>query len=123
MIKSFTDLKAWQSGHELSIQIYQYTNKFPKSEQFGLVSQMRRAAVSVTSNIAEGFGRSSEKDKEHFYVMASGSLYELKSQVLLAKDLGFIDNEDINFILDKLVTAHKLVNGLLRAHRGGKSNV
>ncbi len=84
---------------------------------------MRRAAVSVTSNIAEGFGRASEKDREHFYVMASGSLYELKSQVLLAKDLGFIDSKDIDSIFDNLNTAHKLINGLLRAHRQGKSNV
>jgi four helix bundle protein len=83
MIKSFTDLRAWQEAHKLA-------DSFPSAEQFGLTGQARRAAVSVSSNLAEGFGRDSQKDKEHFYVMASGSLYEVKSQLLLARDLGYI---------------------------------
>jgi four helix bundle protein len=124
-IKSFTDLKAWRSSHRLSISIYRITEEFPKNEQFGLCSQMKRATVSVTSNIAEGFGRATPADKEHFYIMASGSLYEIKSQLILAKDLGFINNEAFQKIAEEANAAHRLLNGLLKAHKlsKGSSNV
>ncbi len=117
MIKSFTDLDAWKNAHKLAIMVYEFTQYFPKPEQFGLTSQMRRSAVSVTSNLAEGFGRSSQKDKEHFYTMSSGSLYELKSQILLAYDLSFMNKKDFDIIFENLTVTHKLVNGLLRAHK------
>lgn len=116
-MKSFTDLKAWQKSHQLALSIYKLTDNFPPSEQFGLSSQMRRAAVSVCSNLAEGFGRSSSKDKEHFYTMSGGSLYELKSQSLLAKDLSYISGKEFALLADQLNQTHKLINGLLRSHR------
>lgn len=116
-IKSFTDLKAWQESHKLAIDIYRLTESFPTNEQYGLISQLKRAASSVTSNIAESFGRSSSKDTEHFFVMATGSLYEIKSQLLLAKDLGFVGLEDFNAIAEQTNLAHKLLNGLLRSHK------
>jgi len=116
-IKSFTDLKAWQESHRLALAIYRVTENFPPNEQYGLTSQLKRAASSVTSNIAEGFGRSSSKDTEHFFTMATGSLYEIKSQLLLAKDLGFISTKDFSVIAEQANLAHKLLNGLLRAHR------
>lgn len=116
MIKSFTDLHAWQNAHQLTLGVHKVTADFPSSEQFGLSSQIRRAAVSVTSNIAEGFGRSSKKDQEHFYTMASGSLYELKSQLLLARDLGYISSDRFSSLFDIADIAHKLIHGLLRAH-------
>jgi four helix bundle protein len=116
-IKSFTDLKAWREAHVLAISVYRLTEKFPQNEQFGLCSQLKRAASSVTSNIAEGFGRSSSKDKEHFYTMATGSLYEIKSQLILAKDLKFISQEDFISIADEANIAHKLLNSLLKAHK------
>lgn len=87
---SFTDLRVWQLAHQASLSIYKATNSFPSSEQFGLTSQMRRAIVSVSSNIAEGYGRSTEKDREHFYTIASGSLYELKSQLMVAHDIKYL---------------------------------
>lgn len=116
-MKSFTDLRAWQEAHRLALAIYMLTDEFPKSELFGLTSQLRRAAVSVSSNLAEGFGRDSQKDKEHFYVMASGSLYEVKSQLLLARDLGYIAKPAFIEISGKANLAHKTLNALLKAHR------
>ena len=76
-IKSFTDLIAWQEAHKLALIVYKTTKKFPENEKFGLVSQMRRSAVSITSNIAEGFSRVSKKEKLQFYAIARGSLTEL----------------------------------------------
>ena len=81
---------------------------------FGLASQMQRAAVSVTSNIAEGFSRQSNKDKSHFYTMALGSLTELQNELLLARDLAYITNEKFLSVADQSVKIHKLINGLIK---------
>ena len=116
-IKSFTDLIAWQAVYNLSLNVYKVTGSFPSSENFGLTSQMRRASVSATSNIAEGFGRSGNKDRDHFYQMASGSLYELKSQTLIAKGLGYLSQGDYEELVELADRAHKLLNGLIRSHR------
>lgn len=94
-IQNFTDLIVWQKGHKLVLEVYKQTKKFPKDELFGLVSQIRRASVSITSNIAEGFGRFSEKEKLHFYSFAYGSLMEVQNQIIIAKDLGFINEEEM----------------------------
>lgn len=88
-IKSFTDLNAFKEAHKLALLIYKTTKYFPKEEKFSLIDQMRRAAISITSNIAEGFSRNTIKDKCQFYTLAQGSLSELQSQLLLAKDLGY----------------------------------
>jgi four helix bundle protein len=97
-IQNFKDLDVWKEGHNLVIEIYAVTKEFPREEQFGLVSQMRRAAVSITSNIAEGFVRKSYKDKAHFYNMSKGSLAELQDQLLISKDVGYIDDVIYNKI-------------------------
>lgn len=89
-ITSFTGIKVWQEGHQLVIMIYKETDIFPKREVYSLIDQMRRAAVSVTSNIAEGFGRSGYKDRLRFYCQTQGSLTELKNQLLVAKDVGYL---------------------------------
>ena len=83
MIKTFKDLKAWQLSFELASKVYRATKNFPKEEQFGITNQLRRASVSISSNIAEGFGRSSRKEKDQFYSIAYGSLLEVESQLLL----------------------------------------
>lgn len=116
-IKNFTDLVAWQAGYNLTLDIYRATQDFPNLENFGLTSQMRRSSVSVVSNIAEGFGRSTSKDREHFYQMASGSLYELKSQMLVAQGLNYLSGDKYDGLLDLADRAHKLLHGLLRSHR------
>ncbi|MCX6808581.1 MAG: four helix bundle protein [Candidatus Berkelbacteria bacterium] len=91
-MKSFQDIIAWQKSHEFVLKIYELTKLFPKNEEFCLTNQIRRAAISVPSNIAEGFKRKSTKDSLHFYNIAEGSLEEAKYQLLLARDLGYIES-------------------------------
>lgn len=88
-IQNFRDLTVWQKAHALVLATYKLTKSFPDDERFGLVSQMRRASVSVAANIAEGFVRKGRQDKLHFYNMAQGSLEETKYYLILAKDLGY----------------------------------
>ena len=114
-IKSFTDLIAWQEGHQLVLEIYRLIKEFPKEERFGLASQISRAAVSVTSNIAEGFSRKSDKEKIQFYHNALGSLTELQNQLLIAKDIKYISREDFSKTAEQSVQIHKLINGLIKS--------
>lgn len=113
-IVKFTDLDAWKEGHKLVLFVYQSTKDFPKEEVFGLVSQMRRFAVSITSNIAEGFSRRSSKDKLHFYVMAQGSLTELQNQLLIARDIGYMTKNKFSEIAELSVVSHKILSGLIK---------
>jgi len=112
-ISNFYDLNAWKEGHGLVLSIYKITKDFPRDELFGLVSQMRRAAVSVTSNIAEGFSRRSLKEKVQFYSMASGSLTELHNQLMVAKDVGYITEVNFEIIQSQVVKTHMILNGLI----------
>lgn len=116
-IKSFTDLDAWKEAHKLVLEIYKITKFFPKEEMFGLTSQLRRAVVSISSNIAEGFSRQSYKDKLHFYSMALGSLTETQNEILVARDIGYINSEIFHQIAKQTVIVSKLINGLIKASR------
>jgi len=111
-IRDFSDLLVWQEGHKLVLGIYVLTKKFPKEEVFGLVNQMRRAAVSVTSNIAEGFGRQGYKEKIQFYYIFQGSIIELKDQLPIARDIQYIDSSEYADIRERADKAHKLLQGL-----------
>lgn len=113
-IKSFTDLHAWQSGHTVVLYIYRTTKNFPKEEQFGLTNQIRRASVSITSNIAEGFSRTSFKEKVQFYAIALGSLTEVQNQLLIARDVQYLAQEEFATISSETITASKLINGLIK---------
>lgn len=113
-IRSFTDLNAWKESHKLAIMVYETTKTFPREELYSLVDQMRRAAISVTSNIAEGFGRQSYKEKIQFYYIAQGSLIELKNQLLLARDIGYLDSKKFNEMAEQANCAHKLLQGLIK---------
>ncbi len=115
--KDFQDLVVRQEAHRYVLSIYKATNHFPRNEQFALTSQVRRAAASITSNIAEGFGRKQVKDKEHFYVMARGSLDETRNQLLLARDLQYLSSDQYKLLEDQAITVAKLLGGLLRAHK------
>lgn len=114
-IKSFTDLNAWKESHSLAIDIYKITKTFPADEKFGLTDQMRRCAVSITSNIAEGFSRRSKKEKAQFFYMSLGSVTELQNQLLLAKDIGYLQRLDFKLLADKTVVSSKLINGLIKS--------
>lgn len=112
-IHTFKDLIAWQKSHEFVIEIYQVTSKFPSHEQFGLTNQVRRAAVSIVSNIAEGFGRRSVADRARFYDMARASLYEVQAQLLVAKDVNFLNTEKYLELETVGMICHKLLTGLI----------
>ncbi len=114
-IKSFTDLIAWKESHDLVLRIYQLTSTFPKEEQFGLVSQLRRASVSISSNIAEGFSRNSNKEKIQFYYTAKGSLTEVQNQLLISKDLSYLKKESFNTMALQSVKVSKLIVGLIKS--------
>ena len=116
-INAFTDLDAWKEAHALVIMIYKETEYFPKQELFGLVSQMRRCAISITSNIAEGFSRQSYKEKVQFYSIAQGSITELQSQMYVTKDVGYIKEERFQKIMEKTTKVHKIINGLIKGAR------
>lgn len=115
MIKSFTDLEAWREAHRLTLSIYKSSKKFPKDELFGLVSQIRRAVISIESNIAEGFSRYHFKDRLNFYYQARGSIAEVQSQSITAKDLGYIDEIDLTGILDTSQKTQIILSGLIKS--------
>lgn len=113
-ITSFTKLRAWQEGHKLVLLIYKITRGFPKDEQFALVPQMRRAVISLTSNIAEGFTRKSYKEKIQFYYMALSSLTEIQNQLIAARDIKYLTKEYFAKCANLSVTVSKILNGLIK---------
>lgn len=113
-ITSFTDLIVWQKAHALTLELYKASASFPKEELFGLTSQMRRAALSITSNIAEGFGRRSYNEKIHFYSIARGSTTELQNQLILAHDIGYVSTPNFSSLADQLIEVHKMITALIK---------
>jgi four helix bundle protein len=103
------ELKIWQKSVELSIAIYKVIKHFPKEETYGLTSQIRRAAVSIPSNIAEGAGRDSQKEFVHFLSIANGSAYELQTQLLIAHRLNFIEADTLKALLNELDEIQKMI--------------
>lgn len=110
--KTFEDLIVWQKSHAFVLDVYQYTNKFPKSELYGLASQFRRAAVSIAANIAEGFKKRGRKDKARFLNISQGSLEECRYYLILSKDLNYGENKELN---TKLEDASKLLDAYSKA--------
>ena len=120
-IKNFTDLFVWQKGHKLVLNIYKITDKFPKEEKYGLSDQIKRASVSITSNIAEGFGRDGLNDKAHFYTIALGSVYEIQNQLIIARDLKYINTNECSVLLDECVEISKMISVLIKKIRSFKT--
>ncbi len=112
-IQKYTDLNTWKYSHGLVLDIYKISEKFPDIEKFGLTNQIRRASVSITSNIAECFGRNSANDKRQFYAIAKGSLFEVHNQLLIARDLQFISMSDFDKLNSKIEIISKLLSGII----------
>ena len=120
-IKNFTDLFVWQRGHKLVLDIYKITEKFPKEEKYGLSDQIKRASVSITSNIAEGFGRDKFNDKAHFYTIALGSIYEIQNQLIIARDLKYINIGECDVLLNECTEISKMMLVLIKKIRSFKT--
>ncbi len=116
-IETFTDLRVWEEGHKLVILIYDFTKGFPKAEVYSLVDQMRRAASSITANIAEGFGRQTFKDKLQFYYVSQGSLSELKNFLLIARDVGYLNLDEFEILKNQSDLTHQLLQGFIQKTR------
>jgi len=113
-MKSFRDLQIWQRGLDLSILIYGHTVNFPKDEQFGLTSQLRRASTSVPLNIAEGWGRGSNKSFANFLKIARGSLFEVETILEICFRLNYINNETINTLRNEIEQIGKMINSFIK---------
>jgi len=111
--QSFLDLDVWKKSRELSLKVYQFTANFPKEELYGLVSQMRRASVSISSNIAEGCGRQHNKENIQFQYIAKGSIYELESQMYIALDMKFVNEYKFIELIDSIADWRRLLVGFI----------
>lgn len=112
---SFEKLKVWQKSRTLAVQVYKLTKLFPKEERFGLVSQMRRSAASISSNIAEGSGRHKPKDKARFTEIAFGSALELLNQSILSFDLEYIEEKNYLLIRNEISEITAMLDGLRKS--------
>ena len=118
-IKSFEGLPVWQVTRKFTNKIYNLTNKFPKEEIYGLTSQIRRATVSIMSNIAEGFDRRSDKELSNFLSMARGSSSEVQNDLYIALDLKYISKEDFTIMYQEAKKIAKQINGLMTYLKSG----
>lgn len=117
----FKELKVWQKGRVLVKEIYLATHKFPKDELFGITSQMRRSAVSIPANIAEGCGRDSDKELSRFLDIANGSAFELETLIILSLDLDFLSQEEFENFDAKLNEIQKMIFGLKQSLKNSNS--
>jgi four helix bundle protein len=117
MSGTYADLEVWQAAVKLAIQIYELTARFPKAEMFGLTSQLRRAAVSIPSNVAEGKGRSSDKELVQFLCHSRGSLFEIQTQLTIAAQLEYTNPEEIRLVRTESSRVAQMLNGLIRSVR------
>ncbi len=109
----YEDLKVWKKSISLVKEIYRILEKFPQDELFGLISQIKRAVISIPSNIAEGKGRKSRKEFIHFLHISLGSLYELQTQLIIAKELKYINDENLLILKNKMDEIEKMINSLI----------
>ena len=119
---SYKNLEAYKESKTLVKQVYALLKKFPKEEQYALCDQLRRAVISIPSNIAEGSGRNSQKDQAHFYNIAYGSLMEVFSQLDLACDLGYISQEEFNQLESLINEEAKMLSGLINKRKHSLSS-
>jgi four helix bundle protein len=113
-MKDFRTLSVWQKSHKFAVLIYQKTTTFPKEEVYGITAQLRRAVVSVPTNIAEGCGRGSDKDFAKFAQIAIGSASECEYLILLSNELGYIDNDDPDKLIEKVCEIKRMLTSLVK---------
>lgn len=116
-MKCFTELTAWKEGIKLVKDVYELTRSFPKEEQFGLTSQLRRASTSILANLAEGFSRTSRADKQYRYTISRGECTETKAHLLIAFELKFGDPNKINNVIQQTEVVGKLLSGLIYSQK------
>jgi four helix bundle protein len=107
---NFKELRIWNESMELAKAVFIHTKQFPKEERYGLVQQINKCVVSVPSNIAEGAGRNTKKDFKQFIAIALGSAFELETQLILSRDFGYITTEELDPLVQKLVSLQKMIN-------------
>lgn len=117
VMKTHKDLDVWKYSLDLVVEVYQLLKKFPDDEKFGIISQMKRCAVSIPSNIAEGAARSSAKEFSHFLTISLGSLAELETQIIISERLDFISDDNSKILLKNLTTIRKMLLGLKKSLR------
>jgi len=115
MLKNYRDLKVWQKSYRLCLDLYRITKKFPKEERYGLTSQIRRAAVSIPSNIAEGYGRKTTADYLRFLYIAYGSICELETQLLLSGDLNYVNQKNLKALKDGTEEVERMHKALIKS--------
>ncbi|MEM8829150.1 MAG: four helix bundle protein [Cyanobacteria bacterium P01_G01_bin.19] len=116
-MQDFTKLAVWQKAHNLTINVYKLTSEMPPEEKFGLISQIRRASVSIESNLAEGCGRDGDKEFARFVDISMGSSFELRCQLLTARDLGYIQPNKYQLFESKIIEINRMLGGLLKKLR------
>ncbi|MFZ4576056.1 MAG: four helix bundle protein [Phycisphaerales bacterium] len=119
-IRSYKDLVAWQRAFALGREVYRLTSQFPGDERFGLTAQLRRAAVSIASNIAEGYGRASRPEYLRFLRIARGSLYEVETQMLFALEFGFVAAAESEAISERINDTARVLSGLIHSLEGSE---
>jgi four helix bundle protein len=115
MLRNYKDLRVWQKGYQLCLQIYKATKEFPKSEQYGITAQIRKAAVSIPSNIAEGYGRKTTKEYIQSLYITYGSLCELETQILLSGDPEYIVKEKYEILLGEIGSVERMLKALIKS--------
>lgn len=121
-VKSYKDLLIWQKGIDIVINLYQLVEGFPKQETYALSSQLKRASVSIPSNIAEGYGRNSTQSYIHFVSISRGSLFELETQLIIAQKLKFVKNESLlSELMNQITEESKMINSFLNKLESSKS--
>ena len=118
MLRNYKELKVWQKTYHLSLEIYKATANFPAEEKFGLTSQIRRASISIPSNIAEGYGRNTTNKYIRFLNISYGSICELETQILISGDLGYIKNTKLNKLTDKILEVERMLKALINSLPG-----
>lgn len=117
----YIELEIWKESRKLTNTVYETTKGFPKEELFALTNQIRRCAISIPSNIAEGCGRQTSKETIHFLHISRGSLYELETQFYLALDQQYINENEFKIILEQIQTCKKLINGFINYYKNKKN--